>query len=436
MLLRLWARLPIFQRGMEMLKKLVRYLPEKMRQKLIRSQIRLGDGAPSKIIFKLAETKDELEQAFKVLHDAYVDQGYMSPHPSGMRVTKYHALPTTAVLIAKEIDTGIVVGTVSIVRDTSLGLPLDSAFPLSTIKKQYHHLAEVSSLAILKKYRTNPAELLWPLLRYFYLYLKNTMKIDAYVIGVNPLWHDFYTGILGFTQLKGFEAANYSFANNAPVVAYFVDTAEQEKILYKFFYHHNSESNFYRYCIHTPLAKAQYIFPIQKYYSVQNTIMNQELFQYFFIEKTDALGLMSEEDKEALHAYYPKKDFSALILGKQPAGSLSRASRFITRFKAQVSEHEDFKNFLDVSVLDFSATGLRITSEHDLPSVLQMRIGIGDFASSHLKAEVKRRVDNSYGLEITSWDKAWTDLLCEMNLPFQTSSDDLVWLDSKRIRAS
>lgn len=110
-------------------------MPEKFRHDFIRSRLRLGDGASPHYIFKLAETRDELEQAFRVLHDAYVGQGYMDPHPSGLRVTKYHALPTTAVLITKDLRTNEVVATVSIVRNTALGLPLDSVFPINDIKK-------------------------------------------------------------------------------------------------------------------------------------------------------------------------------------------------------------------------------------------------------------------------------------------------------------
>jgi hypothetical protein len=404
-------------------KKLMRLLPEKFRHKLIRSKIKVGTGAPENIVFKLAETQDELEQAFRVLHDAYVGQGYMSPHPSGMRVTKYHALPTTAVLIAKEIDTGLVVGTVSIVRDTPLGLPLDSVFPLSNIKKQYNHLAEVSSLAIRKEYRKEPSELLWPLLRYFYIYLRNVMKIDAYVIGVNPSWHDLYTGILGFTKLEGFHTSEYSFVNNAPVLAYFVNVAEQELLFYKFYAHLPKQANYYSYCVQVKLSPVQYRFPLRKYYSVQNTVMTQSFFNYFFVEKTDALSLMTNEEKEIVQVYYPNEDFSNLILGKNAfMVDLRRANRFITRFKAQIKVAGNFESGLEASVMDFSATGLKIETEFDLPSEVELRIGIGEFDSATIKAQVRRSDPPYYGLQITAWDQAWSDFVQEMQSQFKTKT--------------
>ena len=390
---------------------------------MIRSKIKLGNGAPPNIIFKLADTKDELEQAFRVLHDAYVDQGYMSPHASGLRVTKYHALPTTAVLIAKDTTNGLVVGTVSIVRDTPLGLPLDSAFPLLHIKKEYNHLAEVSSLAIRKDYRKKPSDLLWPLLRFFYLYLRNVMKVDAYVIGVNPLWHDLYTGILGFTQLKGFQSENYSFANNAPVSAYFVNVAEQELIFYKFYAHLPIYANFYHYCIHLKLSSTQYRFPKNKYISVQNTIMNEDFFNYFFKEKTDALQLMSEDEKNMIQVYYPNKSFSKLIHGnKAHLVDLRRANRFITRFKALIKLGPTFEKNIEATVLDFSATGLRVSTESELPNKIELCILVGDYESANLHAKVCRHEAQYYGLEILSSDQAWTDLIDEMQLQFKTTT--------------
>jgi hypothetical protein len=50
---------------------------------------------------KIADTQEELEACFTLLHDAYVGSGFMTPELSGMRVTIYHALPTTTTLCAK-----------------------------------------------------------------------------------------------------------------------------------------------------------------------------------------------------------------------------------------------------------------------------------------------------------------------------------------------
>lgn len=400
---------------------LLRFLPEKLRHKLIRSRINLGTGAPTHIIFKLAETKEELEQAFRVLHDAYVSQGYMDPHPSGLRVTKYHALPTTAVLIAKDTRINEVVGTVSIVRNTPLGLPLDAVFPLEDLKQQYRHLAEVSSLAVKKEYRSDPAELLWPLLRYFYKYIREVMRVDAYVIGVNPSWHDLYVGILGFTKLNGFHSANYSFVNNAPVAGYLVNVIEQEFLFYKFYSHLPDKSNFFKYYRSHSLTRPQHQFPNRRYHSIQSTVMNKEFFDYFFVQKTDALKHFTPEEKVIIQHYYPVQDFAPIIFNSAPEGirQVRGANRFITRFNAQLKYEGSYENDIHISVIDFSAKGLRVEASINLPDEMELRVGIGLYDSAYVKARVRRKFGRSWGLEITEHDQAWTDFIVEMQRVFE-----------------
>ena len=83
------------------LRKAFSWFPRSVRFSIYRSFV---DGDPSpdgRLVLKIAETKEELEACFKLLHDAYVSSGFMQPAASGMRVTIYHALPTTTTLCAK-----------------------------------------------------------------------------------------------------------------------------------------------------------------------------------------------------------------------------------------------------------------------------------------------------------------------------------------------
>lgn len=395
------------------LRQLIKFLPTFIRHPLIRSKLSFDQAPPEHIVFKVAESRDELEQAFRVLHDAYVGQGYMKPDPSGMRVTKYHALPTTTILIAKEATTGLVVGTVSIVRNTDMGLPLDAIFPMENLKKKYNHLAEVSSLAIRAEYRKQPEQLLWPLLRYFYNYVRNVMRIDAYVIGVHPSWHDLYTGILGFTKLEGLESAKYSFVNNAPVAAYFVDVLEQEFKFYKFYNHLPDRSNFHRYCTKLELCPKQHRFPQLRYYSVQNVVMTTENFNYFFIEKTNAIHQLSSEEKNIIQNLYPSEFYSKFIFGDNVLSidRAQRAFRLITRFDAKLKIKSSFASDTVISVLDFSITGLKVKSSQPLPTAFELRIAVGQFDSCYVKVEVRRQTDQVYGLAIVDSDEAWSQFI-------------------------
>ena len=405
----------------KLLRKFISLLPEGIRHSYIRSKLQFGTGAPKHIIFKLAETQTELEQAFAVLHDAYVEEGYMDPHPSGMRVTKYHALPTTSVLIAKDTRIDKVVATISIVRNTALGLPLDSVFSLDDIKSSQRHFAEVSSLAIRKEYRRDPYDMLWPLLRYFYLYLRNAMRIDAYIIGVNPSWHDLYTGILGFTKLENFKTTQYSFVKNAPVAAYFVNVTEQRLKFYKFYGHLPDPANFDRYVFGHRLDPKQHFFPQRRYFSVHNAVMTKALFEHFFVRKTDALSVMTDIEREIVFQYYPAgKEVQLEFAPNHSVDTVSRTyKRFITRFQAKVKVDGGFENDLNISVLDYSVNGMRVHADRELPEHMELRVALGQFDSAYLTAKIRRRDEQIYGLEIVDSDEAWKRFIDTMRAEFE-----------------
>ena len=73
----------------------VALLPRALRHKVYRSMVDCNDNPDRKLVLKIADTREELEACFALLHDAYVSSGFMKPDPSGLRVTLYHALPTT-----------------------------------------------------------------------------------------------------------------------------------------------------------------------------------------------------------------------------------------------------------------------------------------------------------------------------------------------------
>ena len=80
------------------LRKVFSFFPRAFRFAVYRSFVDCDPKPDSRLVLKIAETREELEGCFILLHDAYVSSGFMQPHPSGMRVTIYHALPTTTTL--------------------------------------------------------------------------------------------------------------------------------------------------------------------------------------------------------------------------------------------------------------------------------------------------------------------------------------------------
>ena len=80
----------------------------------------------AEITVTLADSVADIDRALAVLHDGYVEAGYLTPRPSGRRMQPAYLNPGTIFVLAHMDDE--VVGTCAIVADGPFGLPSDRAF--------------------------------------------------------------------------------------------------------------------------------------------------------------------------------------------------------------------------------------------------------------------------------------------------------------------
>jgi len=96
------------------------------RMRLLERMGFFGDLPPGVRITR-ATTPQELENAYQMVHDGFVDLGYIKPMPFGLRIRMFEAMPETATFIARK--SGNIVGVTSVAIDSpELGLPSDEAF--------------------------------------------------------------------------------------------------------------------------------------------------------------------------------------------------------------------------------------------------------------------------------------------------------------------
>jgi hypothetical protein len=142
--------------------------------------------------FALARDTGTFDAAFRLVHDQYVWRDYMAPDPSGRRVNLRHALPSTRVFVARA--PARVVGTVSVFRDSVLGLPMDDLYKaeLDVLRAQGRQLAEVSHLATAPEGRTRGLAVLMRLFRVMLLYVAEFAGLDDLCLVVSPRHAGFY----------------------------------------------------------------------------------------------------------------------------------------------------------------------------------------------------------------------------------------------------
>ena len=291
------------------LRRLFSYFPRSIRFAVYRSFVDCDPAPDPRLVLKIAETREELESCFKLLHDAYVSSGFMKPDASGLRVTTYHALLTTTTLCAK-FD-GEVVGTLSLIRESVFGFPLQSVFDLSEVRAKKGQIAEVSALAVHPKFRKTGGAILFPLMKFMHDYCTSFFDTRHVVIAVNPDRIEMYESLLFFTRLKSSFVASYDFANGAPAVGATLDLKELPRLLKRAFQGKPQRKNLYHYFIKLKLPNVE--MPGRRFYTTNDPVMTPLMLNYFFNQRTQGFERLDDREKALLYSIYSLPEYGKYL---------------------------------------------------------------------------------------------------------------------------
>lgn len=411
------------------LRKLFSFLPRQTRFAIYRSFVECDANPDPRLVLKIAETQEELEACFKLLHDAYVGSGFMKPDPSGMRVTIYHALPTTTTLCAK-FD-GEVVGTLSLIRESLFGFPLQSIFDLSKVRERKGQIAEVSALAVHPKFRKTGGTILFPLMKFMYNYCTTFFDTRHLVIAVNPNRIEMYESLLFFRRLAEKSVDNYDFANGAPAVGATLDLKYAPAKFAKVYGRKPLRRNMYHYFIESVMPNI--VLPTRRYFTTNDPVMTPELLDYFFNQRTRVFDELNEHKKQLLHAIYNLDAFNA-VLPPVDSNTLNKVQRSHQRYSVKCPATFEMQTpaegrVYDLLVVNLSLYGFQVHSRAALPlgEWGEATIELGKSEKSFNKAvAVRERVDGMpgfYGFQLAEPDLAWRKFVNAMQSG--TTHDDL-----------
>ena len=149
---------------------------------------------------KVAETRDELEQAFRLVYAEYYEQGYVPrSHPNAILYSIYDFLPKTCVFVFQAYRD--VVSTISFIPDSRLfGLPMDSLYKdeIDALRRQGRKVAEIGALATEKSLRGKNVVM------YLYKAVINyglITGVNDLCLTVNPKHARFYADIMLCEQI-------------------------------------------------------------------------------------------------------------------------------------------------------------------------------------------------------------------------------------------
>lgn len=253
------------------------------------------------IEYKIASSTEELEQAYNLVTQQYISVGFQNKQDQ-LRLTKYHLLPESKVFIAiKKIphETDRVVGTLTLVKDTAMGLPMDEVYEnqLNRLRISGLQLAEVIGLAI----ATSDSNLQNNLIMYLfkiclqYAQLSQTHNI---LCSVTKKHIQFYQELLLFKAVG--EPHSYSYANNQVIQGHQINLQQASKEYKDVYSGMEFDADIHRFFFtNTP----EYQRPYGK-----GEAMNPEQMRYFIEQRTQLLSSLTKQDKNILRHEFIRQD--------------------------------------------------------------------------------------------------------------------------------
>lgn len=391
-------------------------LPRAWRFALVRRMVDCDPSPDPRLLLKVAETQDELEACFQILHDAYVAAGFMQPHPSGLRATIYHALPTTTTLCAKW--EGRVVGTLSMIREGVFGFPMQQAFDLSAVRALPGQIAEISSLAVHPEFRQTGGAVLFPLMKFMHEYCVRYFDTRHLVIAVNPDRFPMYEALLMFKRLASQEVEAYEFANGAPAVGATLDLRTAKEQMRRAYGNQPGLRNLYDYFVVRDLPNIQW--PKRRYRTTNDAVMSPALLDHFFNQRTQAFQGLDERQKALLWSIYEQAEYRQVLPmladGEVPTmQGLRRHARHSVLCPASLHVADaGVEPHLAAHVVELSLNGCQLRVAHPLPSGTEAdaTVNLGEQDTSRLRLSVVRHVSfdgecHVLGCRFRAVDDAW-----------------------------
>lgn len=168
--------------------------------------------------YRIAKTVKDINESKKLVLDTYKEEGYaIEQDDSQSNISDFIVKPITTTILCCENES--VLGTISIVRDSSEGLPMDTIFKseLSDTRVNYPSLAELCQFAV-DKSKSNQSISLGLLAHAIHILV--SQEVECVCFAVNPKHETFYRA-LGAVQI-GIEKT-YPHANNAPALGFYLN---------------------------------------------------------------------------------------------------------------------------------------------------------------------------------------------------------------------
>ncbi|VAW62765.1 hypothetical protein MNBD_GAMMA10-3241 [hydrothermal vent metagenome] len=270
---------------------------EKRRSVRIRRSKLLQDT--QNIEYKIAITTEELEQAFELVTQQYINVG-LHKNTHELRLTPYHLLPDTKVFIAikKNTDqTETVIGTITMIVDKLMGLPMDELYmhQLDELRGAGQHLAEVIGLSVEPQQSALQNNIVVYLYKICLQYARLT-QINDLLCSVTQKHIKFYEEMLLFKPVG--DLFPYSFANGQLIQGHRLNICQANKEFREVYSGMEFDANLHRFFFTDT--------PENNRPEGRGDAMTPEQMCYFIEKRTQLLSTLSNKDRFILRKEFKK----------------------------------------------------------------------------------------------------------------------------------
>ncbi|WP_160116663.1 N-acyl amino acid synthase FeeM domain-containing protein [Pseudovibrio ascidiaceicola] len=274
-----------------------------------RRRVRLQNTPPENVIFKLADTPDELSQVCRLLYDSYTQVGYMKEDGSGYRFTPFYVLPSCYTLIAKQGDT--VIGTTTIIIKSLEELPVEQIFSLKHIQRWNRRIAEASSLTIHPDHRSQDGALIHALLKYMFQVAREDLGVHDLVMASTPKHMVFYEALLLFRRLSEEVIDAFDYVNGTTATGAYLNFTEMHQDYATMYKDVPDERNVFKYYM-------EYEFNTFRSLSTAVTTYNgnrwrPEHLNHFLHGPIQGANSITKEDFELLRRHYSSSNYDQVF---------------------------------------------------------------------------------------------------------------------------
>lgn len=276
-----------------------------------RKEVRLAkddaQGLPEvrAVTYKIADEKQSLEEAFTLVWENYVETGLQKDNHQGIRFTKYHLLPDTRVFVAnyhqaleeqrpdKFDGKGKIVGTVTLVIDSPMGLPMEEfcGDEIAQLRAQGRKMAEVIAFSLNPKYTKYKVFLHMFKLLFQFAEMKGVTDLCC---SVTERHIKFYRKVCLFEPLG--ELKPYSAAYKLKVQGHILNIKEAAKKAEAFYSGKEFDADLHRFFFTESFSCR----------SGEGRPLSSESLHYFLEERTDFLSSLEEKDLVLLRFEYER----------------------------------------------------------------------------------------------------------------------------------